>query len=181
MKPTRVTHRRRERRKQELCSVETKWDCLNNDYKPTVLIQVSQLEMTFEGKRYLSSTERSQLAQKLHLTETQVKIWFQNRRNKFKRQAQIDDPNATLQMARATMFTHPSSSSLSTPWVPFTRHDRLIWHFSVLPVPTTTVGMMRGIIPSPCDPAVAAARFLFGYSQIQSPQNQNICSPTQNL
>ncbi|KAL5972072.1 Homeobox protein HMX3 [Taenia solium] len=48
--------------------------------------QVLQLEATFEKKRYLSSVERVSLAQSLHITETQVKIWFQNRRNKWKRQ-----------------------------------------------------------------------------------------------
>lgn len=48
--------------------------------------QVFQLESTFDMKRYLSSSERSTLAQSLHLTETQIKIWFQNRRNKWKRQ-----------------------------------------------------------------------------------------------
>jgi len=49
--------------------------------------QIYRLESMFEMKRYLSSSERSSLANTLKLTETQVKIWFQNRRNKWKRQA----------------------------------------------------------------------------------------------
>ena len=48
--------------------------------------QIYQLENAFEMKRYLSSAERSGLAAQLKLSETQIKIWFQNRRNKWKRQ-----------------------------------------------------------------------------------------------
>lgn len=59
--------------------------------KPRVLFsqsQVSELERRFRQQRYLSAPERDHLARVLQLTSTQVKIWFQNRRYKCKRQKQ---------------------------------------------------------------------------------------------
>ncbi|XP_007891543.1 homeobox protein Nkx-2.1 [Callorhinchus milii] len=49
--------------------------------------QVYELERRFKQQRYLSAPEREHLASMIHLTPTQVKIWFQNHRYKMKRQA----------------------------------------------------------------------------------------------
>ncbi|XP_049687542.1 homeobox protein Nkx-2.6 [Accipiter gentilis] len=59
--------------------------------KPRVLFsqtQVFELERRFKQQKYLSAPEREHLASVLKLTSTQVKIWFQNRRYKCKRQRQ---------------------------------------------------------------------------------------------
>ncbi|XP_037503839.1 homeobox protein Nkx-2.5 [Rhipicephalus sanguineus] len=59
--------------------------------KPRVLFsqsQVYELERRFKQQKYLSAPERDHLANALKLTSTQVKIWFQNRRYKCKRQKQ---------------------------------------------------------------------------------------------
>lgn len=49
--------------------------------------QVYELERRFKQQKYLSAPEREHLAGMIHLTPTQVKIWFQNHRYKMKRQA----------------------------------------------------------------------------------------------
>ena len=47
--------------------------------------QIDELEKAFTATQYLTTAERSRLADRLGLTESQVKIWFQNRRTKCRR------------------------------------------------------------------------------------------------
>ncbi|XP_065071386.1 homeobox protein XENK-2-like isoform X2 [Rhopilema esculentum] len=58
--------------------------------KPRILFsqsQVTELEQRFKQQKYLNANEREQLANKLNLTPTQIKIWFQNKRYKCKKQS----------------------------------------------------------------------------------------------
>lgn len=55
--------------------------------------QIFELEKQFKEKKYLTATERSDMASLLNVTETQVKIWFQNRRTKWKKQEKVCEDN----------------------------------------------------------------------------------------
>ncbi|KAG7266148.1 hypothetical protein CRUP_016396 [Coryphaenoides rupestris] len=49
--------------------------------------QLSRLEKEFSRQQYTVGSERFVLASALHLTEAQVKVWFQNRRIKWRKQS----------------------------------------------------------------------------------------------
>ena len=73
--------------------------------------QVADLEKKFQEKKYLSSAERGELAEKLKLSDMQVKTWFQNRRMKYKRQteeAEMDMRIAKASFPQLSQYTNMS-------------------------------------------------------------------------
>ncbi|CAH1783956.1 unnamed protein product [Owenia fusiformis] len=61
--------------------------------------QLERLEEEFERQQYMVGTERYYLAISLNLTEAQVKVWFQNRRIKWRKQ-NFEEQQAKLEQIR---------------------------------------------------------------------------------
>ncbi|CAI4221666.1 unnamed protein product [Auanema sp. JU1783] len=86
--------------------------------------QLVQLEKAFDGNHYVVGTERKQLAARLALTETQVKVWFQNRRTKHKRvrvegtdKRASESPTSSRQRSPSPASSISSLTSSPTPAV----------------------------------------------------------------
>ncbi|XP_053671448.1 homeobox protein MSX-1-like [Anopheles nili] len=70
---------------------------------PFTPAQLNALEEAYKVSTYLSSEEANQLAYSLELTNTRVKIWFQNRRARDRREKR----EASLATDRSTLITEP--------------------------------------------------------------------------
>ncbi|XP_019713763.1 ventral anterior homeobox 2 [Hippocampus comes] len=70
--------------------------------------QLYRLEVEFQRCQYVVGRERTELARQLNLSETQVKVWFQNRRTKQKKDTSKDSDK------RTSSSSSSSSESLAT-------------------------------------------------------------------
>ncbi|XP_059369566.1 homeobox protein engrailed-2a-like isoform X2 [Carassius carassius] len=71
--------------------------------------QLQRLKAEFQANRYLTEQRRQSLAQELGLNESQIKIWFQNKRAKIKKATGTKNSLALHLMAQG-LYNHSTTS-----------------------------------------------------------------------
>ncbi|XP_066928265.1 homeobox protein slou-like [Clytia hemisphaerica] len=134
--------------------------------------QLVALENKFRVTRYLSVCERLNLALSLGLSETQVKIWFQNRRTKWKKQNPGQDVNGPIpQELTSPRLLPPTTSDIipsptrSENYFSYARHlTQPLYEDSYPPMSRNCISSYR--LPS-----------LFDFSPLTSPTYSRLPTP----
>lgn len=130
--------------------------------------QVMELEKKFQEKKYLSSSERGELAEKLKLSDMQVKTWFQNRRMKLKRQ--VEEAEMELKSPKYPFGPLMPFSGMSPPFYGYNMNmmssykpDCFSFPYPSRPPATSLAGGERDFpglaLPSPPYPTVPNSNF----------------------
>ncbi|XP_036293941.1 ventral anterior homeobox 1 [Pipistrellus kuhlii] len=111
--------------------------------------QLYRLEMEFQRCQYVVGRERTELARQLNLSETQVKVWFQNRRTKQKKdQGKDSELRSVVSETAATcsvLRLLEQGRLLSPPGLP-----------ALLPSCATATGALGSALRGPSLPALGA-------------------------
>lgn len=71
--------------------------------------QLQRLKTEFQVNRYITEQRRQALAQELSLNESQIKIWFQNKRAKIKKASGFKNGLA-LQLMAQGLYNHSTTT-----------------------------------------------------------------------
>lgn len=75
--------------------------------------QLDILTREFDENKYLSEERRKRLSLELKLTESQIKIWFQNKRAKVKKTSSSDESRLANELMRQGLYDHSTVKSSS--------------------------------------------------------------------
>ncbi|XP_055306746.1 segmentation protein even-skipped-like [Sitodiplosis mosellana] len=123
--------------------------------------QLTVLEKEFDKEMYLQPSRRRELAIQLKISESTIKVWFQNRRMKDKRQRQLNWPIKAVynDPTFAASLLQAAATSVSMPYY----------------VPTPIIPQIPIVTPLTQIPSAAVNAYAYGYrySPYQIPQRNS--------